>query len=70
MEWVAGTQDDGSFVGANNSSLASAAPVPANMPPSTQTYTLFARAEGTFLLYTMGDTSSDGDQLMRGLFGA
>ncbi len=70
MEWVQGTQDDGSFVGKNNSSLASAAPVPANMPPQTQTYTLFARAEGTFLLYTMGDTSSEGTQLIRGLFGA
>ncbi|MCM3901475.1 MAG: hypothetical protein ND866_07195, partial [Pyrinomonadaceae bacterium] len=70
MEWVVGTQDDGSFVGKNNSSLASAAPVPANMPPQTQTYTLFARAEGTFLLYTMGDTSSEGTQLIRGLFGA
>lgn len=70
MEWVQGTQDDGSFVGQNTSSLASAAPVPANMPPQTQTYTLFAREEGTFLLYTMGDTSSLGDQLVRGLFGA
>ena len=41
-----------------------------NMPPQTQTYTLFAKAEGTFLLYTMGDTSSTGNQLTRGLFGA
>ena len=63
-------QDDGSFVGKNNSSLVSAAPVPAYMPPQTQTYTLFAKAEGTFLLYTMGDTSSNGNQLTRGLFGA
>jgi hypothetical protein len=70
MEWVNGTQDDGSFVGVNNSSLASAAPVPANMPPQTQTYTLFARQEGTYLLYTTGDTSSLGDQLIRGLFGS
>ncbi|HKE55890.1 MAG TPA: hypothetical protein VKB46_04280 [Pyrinomonadaceae bacterium] len=70
MEWVQGTQDDGSFVGLNNSSLASAAPVPANMPPQTQTYNLFAREEGTFLLYTTGDTASLGDQLIRGLFGA
>lgn len=74
MEWVTGTSDDGSFVGKNNSSLASATPVPPpippNMPPATQTYTLFARAEGTFLLYTLGDTSSTGNQLTNGLFGA
>jgi hypothetical protein len=70
MEWVTGTGDDGSFVGKNNSSLASAAPVPANMPSTMQTYTLFARAEGTFLLYTLGDTSSTGNQLTNGLFGA
>lgn len=64
MEWVTGPQDDGSFVGKNNSSLAAAAPVP------PQKYTLFAKAEGTFLLYTMGDTSSNGNQLTEGLFGA
>jgi hypothetical protein len=70
MEWGEGPQDDGSFVGANNSSLASSAPVPANMPPQTVTYSLFAEHEGTFLLYTMGDTSTQGMQLQRGLFGA
>jgi hypothetical protein len=70
MEWVAGPQDDGSFVGKNTSSLASVTPVPPNMPPNTQTYTLHAKAEGTFLLYTMGDTTSEGKQLTRGLFGA
>ena len=72
MEWVAGSQDDGSFVGANNSSLASASatPNPAPTPPQTQTYKLFAREEGTFLLYTMGDTTSVGNQLREGLFGA
>jgi manganese oxidase len=71
LEWVTGTQDDGSFVGVNNSSLASVA-------SASRTYTVFARKEGTFLLYTMGDTSSQGDQtqfpaglqLVRGLFGA
>jgi hypothetical protein len=71
LEWVNSTQDDGSFVGINNSSLASVA------SPS-RTYTVYAREEGTFLLYTMGDTSSQGDQtafpaalqLVRGLFGA
>src|SRR6266581_1013174 len=74
MEWVTGAKDDGSYVGTNDSSLASAppppAPTPLPMPPSTQTYTLFAREEGTFLMYTMGDTSTNGDQLTRGLFGA
>ena len=70
MEWVTGAQDDGSFVGINNSSLASATPSRASMPPQTQTYTLFARQEGTFLIYTMGDTSTDGDQMTQGLFGA
>ena len=40
------------------------------MPPNTQTYTLFAKNEGTYLLYTMGDTTSQGIQLTRGLFGA
>ncbi|HEX8150542.1 MAG TPA: hypothetical protein VF591_25385 [Pyrinomonadaceae bacterium] len=62
--------DDGTFVGTNNSSLASAGAAPANMPPSTQTYTLYAKAEGTYLLYTTGDTSTQGLQLQRGLFGA
>lgn len=70
MEWVTGPGDDGSFVGKNTSSLASVTPVPPNMPPNTQTYTLHAKAEGTFLLYTMGDTTSQGIQLTRGLFGA
>src|SRR5271167_2920568 len=63
VEWVQGPADDGSFVGVNNSSLASVA-----SPPLT--YTLYAKEEGTFLLYTMGDTSSLGNQLARGLFGA
>ncbi len=73
MEWVTGPQDDGSFVGRNNSSLASPIappPPPSPMPGNTQTYHLFAREEGTFMLYTMGDTSTQGDQLTRGLFGA
>ena len=74
MEWVTGPADDGSYVGTNDSSLASAppppSPTPSPMPPSTQTYTLFAKAEGTYMMYTMGDTSTNGDQLTRGLFGA
>lgn len=71
MEWVTGTGDDGAFVGRNNSSLASANPAPSPMPPQMQTYKLFARQEGTFLLYTMGDSSvQQGLQIMRGLFGS
>jgi hypothetical protein len=71
LEWTEGPQDDGSFVGLNNSSLASSVPPPPGpMPPQTLTYTLFAKQEGTFLLYTMGDTSTQGMQLQRGLFGA
>ena len=70
MEWVSGPGDDGSFVGRNNSSLASTSPVPPGMPSNKQTYTLFAREEGTFLLYTNGDTSTLGNQLINGLFGA
>jgi manganese oxidase len=73
MEWVEGSKDDGSFVGDNNSSLAiapSSVPPPSPTRPRTRTYTLYAKAEGTYLLYTMGDTSTVGDQLLQGLFGA
>ena len=74
QEWATGPADDGSFVGKNNSSLATAAPtpIPAPAPPNARTYTLFVKNEGTFLLYTMGDTEGDpvGGQLSRGLFGA
>ena len=75
MEWVTGPKDDGSFVGKNDSSLASpspTAPPPAGTtwPPQTQTYTLYAKAEGAYLLYSMGDTSSIGTHITNGLFGA
>jgi hypothetical protein len=70
VEWVTGSGDDGTFVGKNSSSLASAAAAPSPMPPQTQTYTLYAKEEGTFLMYTTGDMSSEGIQLARGLFGA
>src|SRR5712692_2427561 len=66
MEWTTSTMDDGSFVGVNPSSLVNAP----NPLPAPQQYKLFVKHEGTFLLYTMGDTSSEGDQLARGLFGA
>jgi hypothetical protein len=74
QEWAIGPADDGSFVGKNNSSLATAppTPIPAPAPPNARTYTLFVKNEGTYLLYTMGDTEGDpvGGQLSRGLFGA
>ncbi|HWT03203.1 MAG TPA: hypothetical protein VN256_23325 [Pyrinomonadaceae bacterium] len=70
MEWVKGPQDDGSYVGLNNTSLATPTPSASPLPSPTMTYTLYAKNEGTFLLYTMGDTSSQGDQLVRGLFGS
>ncbi|HEV8203010.1 MAG TPA: hypothetical protein VGP98_02165, partial [Pyrinomonadaceae bacterium] len=75
MEWVTGPKDDGSFVGKNDSSLATPSPSPApspgtTWPSQTQTYTLYAKAEGTYLMYSMGDTSSVGSQIMSGLFGA
>ncbi|HEU4795286.1 MAG TPA: hypothetical protein VFT02_06625, partial [Pyrinomonadaceae bacterium] len=75
QEWATGPQDDGSFVGKNSSSLATVAPspspVPSPMPPQTQTYTLFVKQEGTFLLYSMGDTTAvPTGQISRELFGA
>ena len=73
QEWASGSSDDGTFVGRNTSSLASTSPppTPPPMPSQTQTYALFVKNEGTFLLYTMGDTSAEPTgQLSRGLFGA
>ena len=76
MEWVKGPQDDGSFVGTNNSSLATPQPPQfpppsgTTWPPNQQTYTLYAKAEGTYLMYSMGDTSSIGSHITNGLFGA
>ena len=76
MEWVTGPKDDGSFVGRNDSSLATPNPAPSPAAPGTtwpsqkQTYTLYAKAEGTYLLYSMGDTTSVGSHLSNGLFGA
>src|SRR5678816_4219605 len=74
QEWAVGPADDGSFVGKNTSSLANVppTPIPSPAPPNARTYTLFVKNEGTYLLYTMGDTEGDpvGGQLSRGLFGA
>ena len=62
MQLVKSINDDGSFVGRNETSLASL--------NHTLTYQLFAEHEGTFLLYSMGDTSTQGNHLLEGLFGA
>jgi hypothetical protein len=71
MEWATGSGDDSSFTGKNSSSLASATPAPSPMPPATQTYTVFVRNEGTYLLYSMGDNEAAPlGQVSRGLFGA
>src|ERR1700712_570663 len=73
MEWVRDAQDDGSWVGANASSLVVATTPP--QLPQSHVYTLYAAHEGSFLLYSTADTYSanaggDGGQLAFGLFGA
>jgi manganese oxidase len=74
QEWSTGPSDDASFAGKNASSLATVPPTPIPPPaaPNARTYTLIVKNEGTFLLYTMGDTEGSplGGQLSRGLFGA
>jgi hypothetical protein len=61
MQMADNVASDSSFVGANNNSL---------IPPNqTKVYTLFATAEGTFLLYSMGAPMRTG-QITAGLFGA
>ncbi|HEX6625238.1 MAG TPA: multicopper oxidase domain-containing protein, partial [Pyrinomonadaceae bacterium] len=62
MQAVNSIADDGSYVGANATSLAD--------PLKSKTYTLYAQQEGTFLLYSEGDTNTMGQQLQHGLFGA
>jgi hypothetical protein len=54
--------NDGSFTGVNNSGLVN--------PGETRTYHLFAPKEGTFLLYSLGDVNTSGEQLELGLFGS
>jgi hypothetical protein len=73
MEWVRDAQDDGSWVGANASSLVVATTPP--QLPKSHVYTLYAAHEGSFLLYSTADTytanaGGDGGQLAFGLFGA
>jgi hypothetical protein len=65
MQLVKSTADDGSFVGRNESSL-----VAPNQSNKLKPYTLFAQQEGTFLLYSEGDSNTTGQQLFQGLFGA
>ncbi|HEX8843169.1 MAG TPA: hypothetical protein VF791_00790 [Pyrinomonadaceae bacterium] len=62
MQLVHSIADDGSFVGVNDSSLA--------VPNVPKVYTLYAQEEGTFLLYSEGDSNTVGQQLFQGLFGA
>jgi manganese oxidase len=65
MQLVNTINSDGSFVGANDNSLAN------NVAPGqSKTYVLYAQNEGTFLLYTEGDSSTTGQQLLQGMFGA
>ncbi|MEN3334315.1 MAG: manganese oxidase [Blastocatellia bacterium] len=56
------TTNDGSFAGANNSGLVN--------PGESRIYHLYAAKEGTFLLYSLGDVNTSGDQFELGLFGA
>jgi manganese oxidase len=65
MQPVDDIYDDGSFVGTNPSSIGE--------PGEDQTYTLYAQAEGTFLLYSTAATTGGegvGGSLAHGLFGA
>jgi len=65
MQLVTGIGDDGSNVGNNGSSLVA--------PGGVRLYTYYAEREGSFLLYSTGQTTGgdgDGGTLSRGLFGA
>jgi hypothetical protein len=67
MQVVNTINSDGSFVGANDSSLANNVALLGQ--PKTK-YVLYAQNEGTFLLHTTGDSSTTGQQLLQGMFGA
>ena len=62
MQLVKNISDDGYFAGVNNSSLVDRG--------KTQIYRIFAEREGTYLLYSTGDTATTGRQIAQGLFGA
>lgn len=70
MQLVNSIADDGSFVGNNASSLANPSTTLADPTNQKKVYTLFAQQEGTFLLYSEGDSNTTGQQLFQGLFGA
>jgi hypothetical protein len=70
MQLVNSIADDGSFVGVNNSSLADPSVSLADPSGAAKTYTIFAEREGTFLLYSEGDSNTPGEQLFQSLFGA
>lgn len=61
MQMADSISSDSSFVGGNANSLVA--------PNQSTTYTLYATAEGTFLLYSMGAPMRTG-QITAGLFGA
>src|SRR5207249_556693 len=61
MQMADSISSDSSFVGGNTNSLVA--------PGQSTTYTLYATAEGTFLLYSMGAPMRTG-QITAGLFGA
>jgi hypothetical protein len=63
MQMVNSIDDGGTFVGVNNSALEAPGASP-------RKYTLYAEKPGTYLMYTLGDTSTTGAQLGQGLFGA
>jgi hypothetical protein len=68
MQMADSIESDSSYVGGNPNSLGD--PQSAVAPPSkSKTYKLFATAEGTFLLYSMGAPMRTG-QVTAGLFGA
>ena len=58
----AGINNDGSFVGVNKSSLVALS--------AKRKYRLYAQKEGTYLLYSLGDANTNGQQIELGLFGA
>jgi manganese oxidase len=64
MQLAKSIADDGSFVGANTSSLVA--------PGSTATYTLFAQHEGGYVMYSTDTVGGEGDggQQSAGLLGA
>jgi hypothetical protein len=65
LELVGSIDSDASWVGANPGAVGSYA-----RPGETKTYTYYAKAEGTFLLYSLDDDAAGNGQLGSGLFGA